>query len=111
VTPAPRPDEANFLYALRERIEDAGWTPRPTFEDFVADPLSSWVESAFGLTEEPGSGRLVRATPRPITGGEGAAAELAQLAARRSPLFPASRPLPGRRLISASGEEERRPGQ
>jgi ATP-dependent helicase YprA (DUF1998 family) len=78
-TPPPRTDSVDFRSALRERIEDGGWAPPEEYKAFVADPLSSWVESAFGLTEESGSGRLVRATPRPITGEEGAAAELAKL--------------------------------
>jgi ATP-dependent helicase YprA (DUF1998 family) len=78
-TPPPRLDDVDFRSALRERIKDVDWVPPQEYEAFVADPLSSWVESAFGLTEELGSGRLVRATPRPITGEEGAAAQLAEL--------------------------------
>lgn len=34
---------------------------------FVADPLAAWVERCFGVTEAPGTGRLVRpSTPRTV---------------------------------------------
>lgn len=47
------------------------------FAAFAEDPLASWVEQTLGLHEEEGT--LVRQTPRPLTGPEGAAAELAAL--------------------------------
>lgn len=50
--------------------------------DFAAlkhTALASWIESTFGVTEEPGTGRLVRAVPRRLGGDEGAGAELAAL--------------------------------
>jgi hypothetical protein len=50
------------------------------YDSFVKDPLSRWIESTFGLAAEAGSGRLVRAVPRPISGRGGAAAELSRLA-------------------------------
>ena len=46
------------------------------FADFTADPLSSWVETTFGLTHEEGTNRLIR---RPPTTVPIAAAELAAL--------------------------------
>lgn len=46
---------------------------------FVADPLSSWIETAFGLATEADSGRLVRTQPRSITGNEGADRHLSGL--------------------------------
>ena len=46
-------------------------------EDFVDDPLSSWIESTFGLTTE--DERLVRAIPRTITGTGGGAEDLASV--------------------------------
>lgn len=45
---------------------------------FRADPLISWLESIFGVTPDA-TGRLVRATPRRMTGADGAAALLAEL--------------------------------
>ncbi len=62
--------------AVRLRSETP---PAATFDEFVADPLSRWIESTFGVTEEVGSGRLVRATPRSIGGTDGAAHALAEL--------------------------------
>jgi len=53
--------------------------PRPGYGNFVADPLSIWIESTVGLRTEDGTGRLVRARPRSIAGKEGAAAELSAL--------------------------------
>ena len=61
---------------LRDRVA-SGTEPATSFEDFVADPLSSWIESAFGVVAEAGSGRLTRVRPRTIGGPDGAAAELA----------------------------------
>ncbi|MER3462455.1 MAG: RNA helicase, partial [Armatimonadota bacterium] len=64
---------------LRERVRALA-EPGPELQDFAAfaeDPLASWVEQTLGLREEEGA--LVRQTPRPLTGPEGAAAELAAL--------------------------------
>lgn len=36
------------------------------FDPLRNDPLASWVEDTFGITEEPGSGRLVRRTPTTV---------------------------------------------
>ena len=52
-------------------------SPSPvTFEALQADPLACWVETAFGLTEDPVDGDLVRQRPTTVTR---AAAELAEL--------------------------------
>ena len=51
--------------------------PPTAYEAFLADPLSIWIESTFGLTPEPETGRLRRAKPISITGAEGAAGKLA----------------------------------
>lgn len=48
-------------------------------EQFVTDPLSGWIESTFGITEEDGTGRLVRVAPRTVRGTDGAADDLATL--------------------------------
>jgi ATP-dependent helicase YprA (DUF1998 family) len=66
---------------LRERVRaasqgaEAAWPL--DFAAFAEDPLASWVEQTLGVREE--GGVLVRQTPRPLTGPEGAAAELAAL--------------------------------
>jgi ATP-dependent helicase YprA (DUF1998 family) len=50
------------------------------FEALVANPLSSWVETTFGLAKESDSDRLRRAQPRASDGPTGAANLLADLA-------------------------------
>jgi len=77
-TGEPRPDDAAWVDTLRTRI--ASREPAPSEPAlFCADPLATWIESALGLREEPQTGRLIRATPRPIWGDDGAARELAEL--------------------------------
>ncbi len=74
------PDDPAFLSALRDRVADPSRrAPRGDYEAFTADPLARWLETTLGLAQEPGTGRLVRAEPRPITGEEGVAAALASL--------------------------------
>jgi len=75
----PTSDTADLADALRARIEAE---PPANVERFVRDPLASWIETTFGLTTEPDTGRLVRAEPRSIHGDDGAAALLADLTDR-----------------------------
>lgn len=79
VTPSRDPGDPAFREQLRQRVLDSERRPPYRFTDFVADPLSSWIETSFGLTTEPGTGRLVRTAPRAMTGETGVAAELAAL--------------------------------
>ncbi len=76
ITPERRAAVADFRAALIERLRDPQQAPPVTYDDFVADPLSSWIESAFGITTEPGGARLIRSEPQSITGREGAAQTL-----------------------------------
>jgi hypothetical protein len=76
-TPAHDLGDPDFVAALRRRLEDGGDPPRD-YGGFVADPLSIWIESTFGLATEPGSGRLVRTVPRSLTGPAGAGRVLSQ---------------------------------
>lgn len=76
LTPPEDLSDPAFLARLRARVL-SDEPPPEDFAAFVADPLSSWIESALGLKRTSGSGRLVRQRPRPITGPEGAAEELA----------------------------------
>ena len=72
-------DDPQVQSRLRERVR-ALTTPGQEPQDFAAfteDPLASWVEQTLGVREEKGA--LVRQTPRPLTGPEGAAAGLAKL--------------------------------
>ncbi len=70
--------EPAFVSELRKRIE--GGSPVPeNYDAFLKDPLSVWIEATFGLQEDKITGRLIRATPRSITGDSGAARDLAEL--------------------------------
>jgi ATP-dependent helicase YprA (DUF1998 family)/very-short-patch-repair endonuclease len=66
-----------FLEALTERVGDLEAPTPASHEAFVADPLSSWIESAFGTVRDADTGRLVRVPPCPIRGTDGAAQQLA----------------------------------
>jgi ATP-dependent helicase YprA (DUF1998 family)/very-short-patch-repair endonuclease len=76
VTPEQSDDDKAFINALSRRILDIGSSAQK-YIDFINDPLSSWIESTFGLATEPESGRLIRAIPTSILGENGAAAKLA----------------------------------
>ncbi|HSH62416.1 MAG TPA: DEAD/DEAH box helicase, partial [Acidimicrobiales bacterium] len=66
------------LARLCQRLDRGPDVAPSTYADFVADPLSSWIEQAFGIQDV--DGRLVRVAPRPVRGPGGGAAELAELA-------------------------------
>ncbi len=77
-TPAFEPTDTGLVHTLAERVRTA--SPAPTEDHgFVTDPLSRWIESTFGVNEEPASGRLERVTPRSITGELGASIDLSKL--------------------------------
>ena len=80
-SPEPNLDDPDFRSALAMRVRQ---TPRsvsalPSYDAFVAEPLSRWIESTFGVTTEIGTGRLIRAIPRSVGGPRGAASELAAI--------------------------------
>ena len=78
-TPAHDLTDPVFVDRLTDRLRSRA-APKPgDTAAFLADPLSSWIESTLGLQEEPGSGRLVRCTPHALSGKEGAAAALSGL--------------------------------
>ena len=66
----------SFRAALTDRVQRG--VPPPARSDFLADPLSSWIESTLGIRAEGDEGRLVRQKPMALIGEEGAAARLAQ---------------------------------
>jgi len=78
LTPLQSPLDVEFLTALRQRVADAERKSPTRYQPFIEDPLSSWIESTFGLTPEVGTGRLTRARPRPVFGDGGAAEMLAE---------------------------------
>jgi ATP-dependent helicase YprA (DUF1998 family) len=69
-TPGKDQDDPTFISDLTARVRDEDRSPHTDYEDFVADPLSAWIESTFGVTTEEATGRLVRTTPSSISGRE-----------------------------------------
>lgn len=51
---------------LAERISDPSCQPPDDYAAFVSDPLSSWIESTFGVKRDEETGRLVRTDPLSI---------------------------------------------
>jgi ATP-dependent helicase YprA (DUF1998 family)/predicted nuclease of restriction endonuclease-like (RecB) superfamily len=71
--------EPEFLERLRTRLQSNEPIPPGNTEAFLVDPLSIWIESTLGVREEERSGRLLRCTPRSLSGDDGVAALLEQL--------------------------------
>lgn len=71
--------DPTFVGELTQRVADPGRQPPMDYLGFTNDPLSIWIESTFGITQEPGTGRLVRTQPRTISGANGAAHGLSQI--------------------------------
>lgn len=65
------------LQKLRDTVEGA---PLPTdWATFTQHPLPGWIEAHLGLRKELGGERLERCPPRPFSGENGVAGELAKL--------------------------------
>lgn len=78
-TPELNFSEPRNVKELTKRITNNTVTPSLRYREFVSDPLSSWIESIFGITTDHETGRLVRSSPKSITGNMGAAKELSDL--------------------------------
>ena len=79
VTPERPLSDPVFVQELHARVSNPSVQLPRTYSAFMSDPLSSWLESTFGVVSDPQSGRLVRAHPASITGPDGAAERLSQL--------------------------------
>jgi ATP-dependent helicase YprA (DUF1998 family)/very-short-patch-repair endonuclease len=77
-TEKPNLDDPSFRAALKTSLQDIDNPPRD-YENFIKHPLSRWIEIAFGLRDEPETGKLLRRPPRSIAGANGAASELSSL--------------------------------
>ena len=82
-TPEIDVDAANARAGIRNAVA-GNEHPSEDYELFRRHPLTSWIESTFGIGEETETGELRRQAPRRLQGGElggcpSAAAELAQL--------------------------------
>lgn len=78
-TPEIALEDEGPVAALKTHVDDAHFVPPDDYEGFVSDPLSSWIESTFGIQRDPVSDRFERVTPRGISGPQGAAHELSEL--------------------------------
>lgn len=78
-TPEAALEDLAFINMLTSRVSDTSYIAPTIYDEFIKDPLASWIESTFGITKEQESGRLVRHKPRNITGKEGAANDLSVL--------------------------------
>src|SRR5262249_48848627 len=60
-TPEPDLDDRAFRQTLTDRLSMAPNVGAvPSYETFINDPLSRWIESTFGIGTDRESGRLVR---------------------------------------------------
>lgn len=78
-TPAQNLNDPDYINALAARVGNPNYEPPRDYELYINGPLSIWLESTFGLATEKGSGRLVRTTPRTISGEDGVAHDLHKL--------------------------------
>ena len=69
--------EAIALESLKKRITSPG-DKFASFEEFIKDPLASWIENNLGLRTDE-QGRLVRANPRKMFEKDGIAPALSKL--------------------------------
>jgi len=76
-TPDRDMSEESFIRDLTRRIETPEFAPANDYASFVTDPLSTWLETTFGIRNI--QGRLVRQEPRTISGEHGAARDLSAL--------------------------------
>ncbi|MCP4692190.1 MAG: DEAD/DEAH box helicase, partial [Desulfobacterales bacterium] len=78
ITSPPDFSDPDIRKELARRIAAGDVEPSTRYGEFIADPLSAWVESSFGVTREKGGDRLIRRVPMPIAGERGAAAKLSR---------------------------------
>ncbi len=83
VTPARNVADPAFRAELSARVADPARHPPKDYRAFVADPLSSWIESTFGVHPDSTGSRLVRARPSALRGAAGRLSELTGVAAER----------------------------
>lgn len=77
-TPEIDPGSPTAIAALTAAIRSGDDVPSD-YESFRAHPLSSWIETTFGVRTELATGRLIRQSPRRLQGEDSAADELAKL--------------------------------
>ncbi len=78
-TPILEDGNASHISELKATVKGADDTPFSTFEEYHKNPVARWIEGVFGVMPEPGSDRLIRSRPIPLTGKNGAAQRLAEI--------------------------------
>lgn len=78
-TPDRDLNSSAFAAELASYVGDGDALPPTTYDEFVANPIATWIETTFGVETEPETGRLKRATPISIGGDRGAAKRLSTL--------------------------------
>jgi ATP-dependent helicase YprA (DUF1998 family)/very-short-patch-repair endonuclease len=58
--------DPDVIAAVRARLKDPSALLEADYAAFVAEPITAWIETTFGVTPEGASGRLVRAKPRTL---------------------------------------------
>ncbi len=69
--------DSGFVQDLRDRVTQGPYEAATDYEAFIRDPLSIWIESTFGVTQDE-TGRLVRSKPQTLLGDQGAAHGLSE---------------------------------
>lgn len=77
---------AENLQALRNDVSGYERLRSMNFESLKSTALASWIETTFGVAQEAGTGRLIRAVPRRLASEEGAAQELSVITGLASEL-------------------------
>lgn len=82
-TPEINLEDQQVLDSIKETVVSTA-NPPVSYQEFKSHPLTSWIESVFGVCAEAATGRLIRQQPRRLEGGEitgeiSAANELAQM--------------------------------
>jgi ATP-dependent helicase YprA (DUF1998 family) len=82
-TPNKDLSDSKYVEELRNCLAEENWKPSNTYEEFIKNPLSIWIESMFGVTEDNNTGQLVRSEALSISGEHGAAKKLSNLTETR----------------------------
>ena len=72
----PDPQQLRAAVSARGPAEAKDPALDAGYEALTHDPLASWIEDTFGVTEEPESGRLIRRPPTTVTQAADALAEI-----------------------------------
>jgi len=78
-TPDYAPDDEAFVAALSDAVRGADTIATSDYESFIQNPLARFIESTFGVTADPDTGKLVRTRPSSVRGASSVSGALSQL--------------------------------